>query len=173
MGAVLVGRATAELDDPLLTARIPGVRNQPLRIVLDPDLKLPTDLKVFDASAPTLRVAGEPKVADLSVARLEDGGLDLGALLRELFARGATGLLVEGGARTVGSFLRAGLVDRMELFVAPKLLADGLPAVLARAADSLEASPKGNWLGVRRVGPDLRLTLDLRSIETTGSAERP
>lgn len=172
MGAVLVGRATAEVDDPSLTARIPGVRNQPLRVVLDPELRLPPGLRLFDGSAPSLRVAGEPFEADLTVPRVADGGLDLEALLAELFARGQTGLLVEGGARTLGAFLRAGLVDRLELFVAPKLLLDGLPAVLARAADSLDAAPCGRWLSARRVGSDLRLTLDLLARETSEGEKR-
>ncbi|MCX7800372.1 MAG: bifunctional diaminohydroxyphosphoribosylaminopyrimidine deaminase/5-amino-6-(5-phosphoribosylamino)uracil reductase RibD [Fimbriimonadales bacterium] len=172
MGAVLVGRATAQVDDPRLTARIPGVRNQPLRVVLDPELRLPPGLRVFDDAAPTLRVAAQPHAADLTLPRTGDGGLDLRALLRELFARGVTGLLVEGGARTVGSFLREGLVDRLELFLAPKLLLDGLPAVLARAADALEAAPNGRWLAVRRVGPDVRLTLGLPPSETPGGEER-
>ncbi|MFN3683677.1 MAG: bifunctional diaminohydroxyphosphoribosylaminopyrimidine deaminase/5-amino-6-(5-phosphoribosylamino)uracil reductase RibD [Fimbriimonadaceae bacterium] len=173
MGAVLVGRVTAERDDPRLTARIPGVRNQPLRVVLDPEGRLPASLLVFDDSAPTLRVTAEPLPGGLAVGRDPGGGLNLRGLLAELFRRGVTGILVEGGGRTIASFLRAGLVDRLELFVAPKLLLDGLPAVLGRAPLSLDSAPRGRWVAVRRVGADLRLTLDLAgSGETEPSAER-
>lgn len=173
MGSVLVGRVTAERDDPLLTARIPGVRNQPLRIVLDPAGRLPSGLGVFDGSAPTLRVTDGPVAGSLAVGRDPRGGLNLRALMAELFRRGVTGVLVEGGGRTIASFLRAGLVDRLELFVAPALLLDGLPAVLGEAPGSLESAPRGRWVSVRRAGPDLRLTLDLEGMgETDPCPER-
>ncbi|MEJ5170758.1 MAG: bifunctional diaminohydroxyphosphoribosylaminopyrimidine deaminase/5-amino-6-(5-phosphoribosylamino)uracil reductase RibD [Fimbriimonadales bacterium] len=173
MGAVLVGRITAEQDDPALTARIPGVRNQPLRVVLDPEGRLPGTLRLFDGSAPTLRVTAERREGCLAVGRRADGGLDLHRLLAELFERGVTGLLVEGGGRTIGSFLAAGLVDRMELFVAPTVLLDGRPAVLGAAPSRLSEAPRGRWVAVRRVGPDLRLTLDLRAFgETRRASER-
>lgn len=119
-GAVLVGRKTVEADDPMLTARLPGVVNQPVRVVLDPGSKLDTHWKVFDSSAPTLHV-----VDGALGLRAGAGGFDLAALCAALFERGLTGLMIEGGPRTVSSFLRAGLVDAIELFVAPKLLGSG------------------------------------------------
>ncbi|MGV3618806.1 MAG: bifunctional diaminohydroxyphosphoribosylaminopyrimidine deaminase/5-amino-6-(5-phosphoribosylamino)uracil reductase RibD [Fimbriimonas sp.] len=139
-GAVLVGRRTVEIDDPLLTARIPGVVNQPLRVVLDPHSRLSGAEKVFDASAPTLRVTGE---------------IDLPMVLADLYRRGVKGLLVEGGAITAASFLRAGLVDRLELFLAPKLLGDGPSWLQGLGLGSLADAPQIEIHETKRLGPDL------------------
>jgi diaminohydroxyphosphoribosylaminopyrimidine deaminase/5-amino-6-(5-phosphoribosylamino)uracil reductase len=145
-GAVLVGRRTVEVDDPLLTARLPGVVNQPLRVVLDPHSRLRGDERVFDASAPSLRVTGE---------------VDLPELLNDLFRRKVTGLLVEGGAITAASFVKAGLVDRLELFLAPKLLGDGPTWLEGLGLPALAEVPLGEVRKLRRLGQDLWLSVDL------------
>ncbi|MCH8978731.1 MAG: bifunctional diaminohydroxyphosphoribosylaminopyrimidine deaminase/5-amino-6-(5-phosphoribosylamino)uracil reductase RibD [Armatimonadetes bacterium] len=118
MGCVLVGRKTAETDDPQLTVRVPGIVNQPLRVVLDPSAALPDGLKMFVDGGETVRIVQKgaaQRSGDLAVA-CGDDGLDLGAALQALFERGVVGVLVEGGGETIASFLRRGLVDRIELF---------------------------------------------------------
>ena len=118
MGCVLVGRKTAEIDDPRLTVREPGIVNQPLRVVLDPNAALPDSLKMFVDGGETVRVVRQgaaTRDSDLEVARDGDE-LDLAELLQKLFDRGVVGVLVEGGGETIASFLRRGLVDRIELF---------------------------------------------------------
>lgn len=147
LGAVLVGRATVEADDPLLTVRLPGVDVKPLRIVLDPSARLKerTDdrYNVFDASAPTLHVTGP---------------VDLERLVADLGRAGHIGLLVEGGGKTIASFLRAGLADRIELFLAPKLLGAGPAWVHDIGLEALNEAPEFVLLRTRRIGPDLHLT---------------
>jgi diaminohydroxyphosphoribosylaminopyrimidine deaminase / 5-amino-6-(5-phosphoribosylamino)uracil reductase len=70
-------------------------------------------------------------------------------------------VLVEGGARIHGAFIAAGLVDRVALFVAPRLAGGGVPLAWSdagrAAGDGLRLGP----LAVRRVGPDLLLTADV------------
>ncbi len=143
LGAVLVGRGTVEADDPRLTVRLPGVDVRPLRIVLDPSGRLGDDRRVFDGEAPTRRVTG---------------GVDLPGLVAELGREGRIGLLVEGGGRTIASFLRAGLADRIELFVAPKVLGAGPSWVEGLQAEALGDVPGFRLLALRRLGTDLRLT---------------
>lgn len=159
MGAVLVGSATVRADDPELTVRARGVRNQPLRIVLDPQATLTGDERVFNAQAPTMRVVACPPVLDADWRAL--GGpenLDLASVLIELGRRGVNGVLVEGGAMTLSRFVLAGLVDRFELFVAPTLLGAG-PTWLGEAlAADLGAAPRLRIARVRRLGPDLQIT---------------
>lgn len=145
-GAVLVGRRTVELDDPQLTARIPGVVNQPLRVVLDPHARLKGTERVFDASAPTRHVTGP---------------IDLPALLSDLYESGVKGLLVEGGAVTAASFVRANLVDRLELFLAPKVLGDGPSWLQGLDLPSLADTPHIRIRETRRVGSDLWIRADL------------
>lgn len=104
--AVLVGVGTVIKDDPCLTARVPGVRNQPLRVVLDPDRAAPAESRVFSGEARTLRLSQKNPAKALA------------ALARE----GITSVLVEGGGDTIGKFVDAGLVDAVCLFYAPILI---------------------------------------------------
>ncbi|HSD21727.1 MAG TPA: bifunctional diaminohydroxyphosphoribosylaminopyrimidine deaminase/5-amino-6-(5-phosphoribosylamino)uracil reductase RibD [Anaeromyxobacter sp.] len=166
--AVLVGSGTARADDPRLTTRLPGGRGRdPIRVVLDTDLSLPRDLKLFRqrSAAPTLvahasartRVLG-PRV-ELVRCKRGAGGIDLRDLLARLAARGVTHLLVEGGARVHARFLEEGLVDRVAILVAPKIAGgDGIPLVAgrgpARMADALALTD----VRVERVGDDVLVT---------------
>ncbi|MBI5708421.1 MAG: bifunctional diaminohydroxyphosphoribosylaminopyrimidine deaminase/5-amino-6-(5-phosphoribosylamino)uracil reductase RibD [Armatimonadetes bacterium] len=157
MGAVLVGRRTAELDQPRLTARIKGVHNQPLRVLLDPKGKVPEDAPLFREPGEAIRfvATGSARTPFDVEAPLLDGSLDLQALLAHLWNRGITGLLVEGGAVTAGSFLKAGLADRIDLFVAPIVLGDGPSWVEGPSVDRLSEAPRFDRTFARDVGGDL------------------
>jgi diaminohydroxyphosphoribosylaminopyrimidine deaminase/5-amino-6-(5-phosphoribosylamino)uracil reductase len=144
-GAVLVGYRTVVADDPHLTARISGVVNQPLRVVLDPRGGLTGRERVFDDAAPTLWLRE---------------ALSPGEILERVTQAGATGLLIEGGGRTIARFLQAEMVDRLELFMAPRVLGDGPAWCNGLDLASLSDAPGFEWVATRRVGPDLRLTLD-------------
>lgn len=166
--AVLVGAGTARADDPRLTTRLPEGRGRdPLRVVLDTRLTLPAGLHLFRqrSAARTLVVHASDRAralgpnVDLLRCRRGPGGVDLRDLLKRLGERGVTHLLVEGGAQVHGSFLRAGLVDRVALFVAPKLVGgDGRPWVggagVARMADALRLVD----VDVEELGEDLLVT---------------
>jgi diaminohydroxyphosphoribosylaminopyrimidine deaminase/5-amino-6-(5-phosphoribosylamino)uracil reductase len=142
-GAVLVGYRTVQADDPELTARIPTVRNQPLRVVLDPHGNLLGTERVFNDGAETLLVTGQILLSDL---------------LARLYARSVTGLLVEGGARTIGAFFKEGLVDRVELLMGPKLLGSGPSWAEGLTTPDLASAPNLRIERVRRLGPDLQIT---------------
>lgn len=165
--AVLVGSGTARSDDPRLTARLPGGGGRdPLRVVLDTRLALPRRLALFRPGGPPTLVAHAvakprrpPPGVELLRCRRGRGGVDLRDLVERLAARGVTHLLVEGGARVTAAFLEAGLVDRLAVFVAPKLVGgDGVPLVAgpgpARMADALALER----VTVERVGEDVLVT---------------
>ncbi len=154
-GAVLVGPGTVVTDDPLLTVRLRGVKNPPVRIVLDPRGNLPSTARVFNADAPTWHVV--PAASPCHGERV-DWTDNLNDLLKEFRRRGLISLLVEGGGRTLGSFLQAGLVDRLELFTAPMVLGSGR-AWAEFAVSELAAAPRFDFERVRRLGPDLQITL--------------
>jgi len=135
--AVVIGRRTAELDDPSLTVRdVPG-RN-PVRVVLDGEGKLPASLAMFrDGAARTICVttAGAPAAGGerWEIAPDPSGRPDVAELLARAAREGWQHILVEGGATLVASFLREGFVDRLVLFVAPKVL--GSPEAPAWVGD--------------------------------------
>lgn len=166
--AVLVGAGTARADDPLLTARLPGGRGRdPIRVVLDTDLSLPPRLRLLhpESAAPTIVAHAarrarrfRPGVEALACRR-GPGGVDLADLLAKLGARGVTHLLVEGGAEVNARFLAAGLVDRVALFVAPRIVgADGVSWVAGRGPARMDAALRLEDLAFERIGDDLLVT---------------
>src|SRR6266542_1743825 len=166
--AVLVGAGTARADEPRLTTRLPGGRGRdPIRVVLDTDLTLPARLALLNPRSPaptivahaSLRARRTRRVrpgVELLRCRRGKGGVDLRDLLEKLAARGVTHLLVEGGARVHARFLEEGLVDRVALFVAPKLLgADGVPLLASRGPARMADALRLDEEQVEKVGEDL------------------
>jgi len=143
--AIVVGRTTAEVDDPRLTARgVEGDWLAPLRVVLDARLAIGPEALVYapepgGAAVVTTIGTGDPRAAALAARGVEvltvaagaGGGVDPAAALVALAgrARPVTSVLLEGGGRVAASFLAAGLVDEVVLHVAPRVFgADGVPA---------------------------------------------
>ena len=134
--AILVGAGTVRADDPALTVRhLDG--DDPLRVVLG---SAPPDARVH----PCIEWSG---------------GLD--ELLDDLGRRGVVQLMVEGGARVIGSFHAAELVDRYVLYVAPALFggADATPAIAGATAATIDDLWRGRFGVVERVGDDVRLEI--------------
>jgi riboflavin-specific deaminase-like protein len=164
--AVVVGAGTIAADDPQLTTRLVPGRN-PVRVVLDPDRRLGREYRVFsDGAAPTVlacrqSLAGRPHgAAEVLGVADRDGRFDLAALLAALRARGWTRIFVEGGGRTVSSFLAAGLLDRLQLTVAPLLIGDGRPAIRLPAPTRLGDCRRPSHR-IYRMGEDILFDCDL------------
>ncbi len=128
--AVIVGANTILNDNPLLTSR--GKRN-PIRVVIDGQLKIPLNARVVtDKSALTI-VATTAKAEQSKIARLREKGVevwilgvarvDLKKLISKLAARYECKVIqVEGGGRTNWEFLKEGLIDELQLTIAPIIL---------------------------------------------------
>jgi diaminohydroxyphosphoribosylaminopyrimidine deaminase/5-amino-6-(5-phosphoribosylamino)uracil reductase len=145
--AVLVGAGTVRADDPRLTVRLGrgGPAAAPLRVVLAGRRPLPRAARVLAGAAPTLVIVGRAPIP---------------RVLATLAKRDIQSVLVEGGARIHGAFIAAGLVDRVVLFLAPRLLGGGVPIAVGgnpQVARGLALGPPR----VRRVGGDLMLTADV------------
>ena len=169
--AILIGSETALCDDPALTTRLVGRKGKdPLRVVLDTTLRLPVSAKMLQqpSSAPTWIFCGpeaEMKRAEALInagaiikqVRLDDAGqLDLAAVLCELGRAQLTSVLVEGGSRVHGAFLRANLVDEVQIFVAPVFLgSDGVPLVDTLGLQQIADAPRFSTTRVRRLGNDV------------------
>lgn len=166
--AVLVGIGTVLADDPELTVRLPGyaaaARRQPLSAVVDARADLPGDSALAKAAGgrPVLLLTGrDAPWRDLERAGVQvrplppgpDGRLRPEDCLGALAEAGIGSVLIEGGAAVAASFLKAGLVDRIAWFGAPKLIGgDGLAALGALGLADLEAA--GGWCPVERIARD-------------------
>jgi diaminohydroxyphosphoribosylaminopyrimidine deaminase/5-amino-6-(5-phosphoribosylamino)uracil reductase len=155
--AILVGINTVIADDPLLTAR-PARAIPPLRVVFDSDLRIPLDCELLKTAdkAPVLiytrqgTVDANPEKADAiqktgaEIICYGDtaGKSNLHFLLEQLARRGCQQLLVEGGGKVIGSFLKENLADEIVVYIAPKILGGagniGITESITELADSLE-----------------------------------
>jgi len=174
--AIVVGAGTAITDDPSLTIRDPSYSGPPpLRVVVDATGRVPTGLRLFNDEAETLVVttdevedervdAWEAASADVEIVERDPSGrVSLPDLLSRLGKREVQSVLVEGGGSLAWGFVRAGSVDRLVLYMAPKLVGGAhAPGVLmgdgvACIADALDV----DIVSVERVGKDLKVVADV------------
>jgi len=132
LSAILVGVGTVLADDPLLTCRL-GEGKSPLRVVCDSNLRTPMDSKLVTSAKeiPTVIAchnadserAHRLKVAGCRVLSLPGpkGRVDLQALMEILHGEGIDSVLAEGGAGLNYSLLQAGLVQKVQAYLAPKI----------------------------------------------------
>ncbi len=166
--AIVVGAGTVECDDPQLTTRrVAGPH--PVRVVLDPRRRLAADHGLFhDRAAPTLLVCAEeradwpaPGHAELIGVPAQGSGLNLRALVQRLRARGLFGIFIEGGGLTVSTFLEQGLLDRLQITIAPLIIGSGRPGVTLPTITDLSQSLRPRY---RRhvMGEDVLFDCQLR-----------
>lgn len=172
LDGILVGIGTVLADDPSLTTRLEdGPGNDPARIILDSRLSIPEGARVLTvaSSAGAVIATGEAAPAEkaarlaargATVIRLPDaegGGIDLVRLMARLGEMGITGVLIEGGSRVAASALKAGIVDKILFFFAPKILGgdDGVPICRGRGPDRMGDCIPVRETAVRRFGEDV------------------
>lgn len=125
--AILVGRRTALLDNPSLTTRNWYGKN-PVRLVIDKELILPTSLKLFDGSAPTWIFTAQDKASTSQVTyfKLDFSRSILPQILQKLYENKLQALLVEGGSQLLQSFIDEGLWDEIYTEHSAKVLENGV-----------------------------------------------
>jgi len=172
--AILIGAGTARADDPRLTVRLAqGATRQPLRVVCDSQLALPTSLRLFGRTlARGTVVACTSTASARRVAALEARGVRVWrlpmakgrvsprALAKRLAREGVLEVLLEGGATLGASWLKASLVDRIALFTAPKVLGAGL-SWCAPFGALLATAPQGRVSSIERAGDDTLTWIEL------------
>ncbi|MGM9480390.1 bifunctional diaminohydroxyphosphoribosylaminopyrimidine deaminase/5-amino-6-(5-phosphoribosylamino)uracil reductase RibD [Roseateles sp. NT4] len=144
-GAVLTGIGTVLADDPRMDVRLVPTARQPLRLVLDPQGRMP-------AGARILQPPGETRV-------IGPGRPDLAALMVELGGQGINELHVEAGPTLSGAFLDASLVDELLIYQAPILIGAGRPLADLAALTGLDAARRWRFIEATPIGQDLRLRL--------------
>jgi diaminohydroxyphosphoribosylaminopyrimidine deaminase/5-amino-6-(5-phosphoribosylamino)uracil reductase len=124
--AILVGRITAEKDNPSLTVR-EAEGNNPIRIVIDKDLKLSTDLNLFNTEAKTLIFNSIKSVEkDTNKFIKIDFNNLIESILQELYKQNIQSVIIEGGSKTLQSFIDTNMWDEARIFTTNKTLAKGV-----------------------------------------------
>ncbi len=174
--AILTGAGTLLADNPRLTTRLPGQQcHNPLRLILNPSLKLPEKgcqllsvspqsetLFFYDKKRTDLKNKQQIEGAGCRTHALqtgEDGVFDLGELCSLLHKKGVCSVLLEGGAETIAHFYKAKLVDEVHLFLAPMLLGgNNAPGLLGgEGFPALSEAPELTSLTWEKCGCDLSL----------------
>ena len=170
--AVVTGIGTVLADDPQLNVRAPecavdGMLRQPLRVIVDSQLRTPRSARVFEAPGNVLlaTAAGASTAAQAYVdagAQIFAGAssrVDIAALLAELARRGANEVLLEAGPKLTGEVLRLGLWDEAVVYLAPKLLGRDARAFADLSVGSLADAISGTIADACVVGDDLRIRI--------------
>lgn len=169
--AIMIGGGTAITDNPSLTCRLPGLEERsPTRIVVCGKTLIPVthNLVSFASEVETIFFVNDThppdyhekyKAAGIDVIKIKsssNGYTDMREVLLSLGSRGMTRLMVEGGGQLISTLMRAGLVDRLVWFRAPKLIGgDGVPVASKFGVDALDGAANFVQVSVRSAGDDL------------------
>ena len=172
--AIVTGIGTVLHDDPSLTVRADelGFENtaeavkvaarQPLRVVVDSELKVSADAKVLSSDGSALLATAKDcsDSQDVEIVSLPDksGQVNLLALVKLLAEKECNNVLVEAGAELAGAFLQAGLVDELVIYMAPKLLGSSARPLLSLPFDCMDQQVGLDITDIRKVGDDIRIT---------------
>jgi len=173
--AIMVGVNTVKKDNPRLTARLGDTKGaDPTRVILDTHLTIPEDATILQIESDSVTIvitgAGDSDAAKIEKqshlekmgalvlqSPLQNGLLAWDPLMARLGGMGITSLMIEGGSRVIGSALRAGIVDKIVFFYAPKILGgdDGYPVTKGPGPNSIDQSLKIKDMRVLKFGQDI------------------
>ena len=166
-GALLTGIGTVLEDDPRLDVRLVPTARQPMRVIVDSRLQTPAEARilatpgevlVYAARADAAREAAlRARGAQLALQPDAQGKVDLAAMLDDLARRDIHELHVEAGHKLNASLLRAGLVDELLVYLAPKLLGIGREMAAFGPLSTLAEALQFEFTQVERIGEDLRI----------------
>ena len=173
--AILVGIGTVLADDPMLNCRIPG-GHQPVRIVADSHLRLPLHSRLAQSAGEfrTIVACAEndpAKAAALRSAGIEvlhipgsDGRVDLMELIEYLGRERLDSVLIEGGGQLHEAALRAGIVNHVCAYIAPKLFggAEAKTPVEGKGVNLPDEGAKLNNMRLTQLGEDILLEYDVK-----------
>jgi diaminohydroxyphosphoribosylaminopyrimidine deaminase/5-amino-6-(5-phosphoribosylamino)uracil reductase len=166
--AIMTGVGTVLQDDPSLTVRDKTLTDrQPLRVVLDSNLRMPPAACMLTLAGQTAifcandekRQVLEAAGASIYVTPAIDGRIDPDAVLQRLAALEINDVLVEAGRELSGSLMAAGLVDELVLYQAPIIMGSETRGMFATSGwRDLSDKVELHICDMRKIGADMRIT---------------
>jgi diaminohydroxyphosphoribosylaminopyrimidine deaminase / 5-amino-6-(5-phosphoribosylamino)uracil reductase len=160
--AIITAIGTVKADNPQMTARIKNGKD-PLRIVIDPNLEISSEARILQTPPETIIVTNQINSDNIytlnskcSVIYFKDL-LDLNWLIEKLGMMGITSVLIEGGSSLNAHALEDGIVDKIMVFIAPKIIGgkDSFPAVGGTTFKKLEEAYTVKDMRIKRFGEDI------------------
>ena len=155
--AILVGVNTVLNDDPGLNAPGKAIK----KIILDARLRTPANAKIFKDTKPedvliftSVKTKNKLK-ADIIQAPAQNGRIDLKWVMNYLGQKKISNVLIEGGGQVIGNALKVGIVDKMMIYVAPKMMGEGLEAVCGLGISKLNQIKQLKDVSVGKIGNDI------------------
>jgi diaminohydroxyphosphoribosylaminopyrimidine deaminase/5-amino-6-(5-phosphoribosylamino)uracil reductase len=174
-GAIMTGIGTVLADDPSLTVRDPAIDTggrQPLRVVLDNQLRMPLSAEMLALPGGTIlyciRAADRQPLIDAGAEVVKVGGraghVDARAVLEDLGSRGVNETLVEAGPELAGALITDDLVDELVIYQAPHIMGSETKGMF-RTPDWTALSDRRSLdiIDTCQVGPDTRITARLKN----------
>lgn len=164
--ALLSAYGTVLNDNSMFTSRIKGGKN-PLRVIIDPELRIPLNYHVYNPPPDTIAVVHESKLNDSKIKILKDRGVEiipfssekveLQWLMKELGEREITSLMIEGGSSLNSYALWSGIVDKIMIFIAPKIIGGekSYPSVGGQLYKNLDDAFEIIDFRIKRIGGDI------------------
>jgi len=171
MDAVMVGINTITRDNPLLDARLVKGKN-PTKIIVDSTLKISERAKVLKDPTKviiaTTKKAQKKKIDKLHqkgvqvlVLKPKAGLVDLNELMKELGKSGITPIMIEGGAELSGNAIKEGVIDKLLIFTAPKIIGNGLDPIKNLGIKKVNKAIKLKNIITKKIGKDFLVEGDL------------
>jgi diaminohydroxyphosphoribosylaminopyrimidine deaminase/5-amino-6-(5-phosphoribosylamino)uracil reductase len=167
--AVLVGMNTALKDNPFLTTHSKNLKD-PIRVLIDSELKLPKSYHLLDTRVPTVivcdsNITNVPKHLDregiiLAPVDIDAAKKDFNVIIKKLNSLSIKKILVEGGSEIIASALFSDAVDDVFFFVAPKITGGrtAVPVVGGAGVKKISESLRIKNMKVKKIGSDLLIT---------------
>lgn len=174
--AILTGVGTVLADDPSMTVRLDDIDvQQPIRIVVDTNLSMPTDAKMLKEPGQTVLMtcsadehiaqALKGAGADIHMMPYCNTSVDLASVLQELSDMYINDVLLETGATLSGAMLQAGLIDELIIYMAPVLMGNNARGLFAlRGLETMQDKIELEITDTRLVGQDLRITAKVKQL---------
>lgn len=163
--AVMVGLNTVVRDNPELTPRLVKGKD-PMKIVVDSKLKIPKSCNLMkDPAKLIIATTGKASKNDIKkmqqkgvnviIAKSKNGMVDLQELMKQLGKHGITSVMIEGGSELNSTAIKAGIVDKMLIFTAPKIIGNGLGAIGNLGIKKIDKAINLKNPVCRRIGKDM------------------
>lgn len=168
--AILIGINTVLLDNPLLTTRRPQGGKNPIRVILDSQLKIPLHANILqDKSAKTIIFTGncidqtkknEIESFGAEVISFQSRSISIEEVLNELGERKILSVLVEGGSEVHASFIKSHLYQQIIVYIAPKMIGgrESIPFIGGGSLEKIADGTQLRFTKIEQIGPDIKIT---------------